>query len=69
VNMCKFDLPYATYLLRIWPANATDNISWRAILVNPHTGERRGFPNLNALFICLEAQTGERLIAIDQEEL
>ncbi len=48
---------YQAYLLRCW-ADAPG--SWRFSMEDPHTGERRGFADLNALMafiqdsVCLE---------------
>jgi hypothetical protein len=50
---------YLAYLLRLWRVNDDGKPVWRASLENPHTGERRGFANLELLFAFLEEKTGE----------
>ena len=51
---------YLAYMLRLWQVRQdADTVhddpkaAWRASIENPHTGERRGFPNLEALFAFL----------------
>jgi len=46
---------YRAYLLRFWREGAES--PWRASLENPHTGEQRGFANLEQLFAYLQEQT------------
>ncbi len=48
---------YVSYLLRLWRENDGEK-GWRASLESAHTGERRGFADLNALFDFLQRQTG-----------
>lgn len=55
---------YLSYLLRLWMVKAADGNQWRALLESPLTGERIGFPNMEALFtylesIALEATNGD----------
>lgn len=50
---------YKSYLLRLWESNEKGKRLWRASVEVPGTGERRGFPTLQALFAFLEEQTGE----------
>jgi len=45
---------YLSYLLRLWAVKSTGGTHWRASLENPTTGDRQGFPNLEALFTYLE---------------
>ncbi len=52
------DPEYQSYLLRLWRATQDGEVTWRASLENPHTGERSGFANLEALFDDLRARTG-----------
>jgi hypothetical protein len=40
---------YHSYLLRLWQEDKQSR-SWRMSLENAHTGERRGFASLEALF-------------------
>lgn len=51
--------PYHSYLLRLWPANDQGQVTWRASLENPRTGERLGFASLERLFAFLQDQTAE----------
>ena len=48
---------YLAYMLRLWRAGSGDELTWRASLESPHTGERRGFASLEALVAFLEEQT------------
>ena len=57
---------YISYLLRLWQAGSGSERVWRASLQSPHTGERRGFPSLEALFAFLRQQTG---VAPDSDDL
>jgi hypothetical protein len=47
---------YRSYLLRLW-LEPNDPPAWRAILESPGNGERRGFANLQTLFMFLEQET------------
>lgn len=48
---------YQAYMLRLWQDEA--GTDWRASLENPHTGERRGFASLEALFTFLKQRAGQ----------
>jgi hypothetical protein len=48
---------YLAFLLRLWREG--QSAPWRAMLVDPSTGERRGFADLTKLFAFLQEQTGE----------
>lgn len=48
---------YLSYLLRLWLATGDDEITWRALLEDPVTGERQGFLSLEALFAFILEQT------------
>ena len=50
------DLKYRVYVLRLWRTEPSD-MSWRASLENPRTGERLGFESLERLFAFLMEQT------------
>lgn len=50
---------YKAYLLRLWREG--DQAGWRALLENPHNGERAAFASLGELVAYLEAKTGETL--------
>jgi hypothetical protein len=41
---------YLAYMLRLRRVEAEDGPGWQASLESPHTGERAGFPCLEALF-------------------
>jgi hypothetical protein len=48
------------YLLRIWKTQSEQDNSWRFSLENAQTGTRRGFSDLSALTVFLEAQLIEQ---------
>ncbi len=48
---------YHAFLLRLW--RESDHDPWRALLEDPHTGERLGFANVGQLFTYLSRQLGE----------
>lgn len=48
---------HITYLLRLWRAGSEDGPGWRAVLENPHSGERQVFGDLTALFAFIEERT------------
>ncbi|MAT97499.1 MAG: hypothetical protein CL608_10190 [Anaerolineaceae bacterium] len=52
---------YMAYLLRLWREKSDG--SWRALLENPHSGERAGFATLAELVTFLEGKTGETIQA------
>lgn len=47
---------YKAFLLRLWREGETD--TWRAMLEDPHSGERIGFADLGRLFAFLAQETG-----------
>jgi hypothetical protein len=49
------DIQYYVYILRLWRTESCD-LSWRASLENPRTGERIGFESLERLFAFLMEQ-------------
>jgi hypothetical protein len=49
---------YLAYLLRLWRITSDGDPVWRASVESPHTGERCGFADLQALFAFLEEKTG-----------
>jgi hypothetical protein len=51
---------YRSYLLRLWTVEGSGGAGWRAALEDAHTGERVGFPNVEALFIYLRQITNDR---------
>jgi hypothetical protein len=52
-------LRYLAYLLRLWGVDVNGEVVWRASLEDSHTGERRGFADLDRLFEFLVGQTQE----------
>jgi hypothetical protein len=48
---------YLSFLLRLWQVGQNGEESWNASLEDPHTGERHGFANLEALIKFLLQQT------------
>lgn len=57
---------YLSYLLRLWRVNdeaqsGVEGAAWRVSLEDPHTGERKGFADLEALFGFLRTQVGVTL--------
>jgi len=60
--MTKEQANYISFLLRLWHVDYAEKPAWRALLENPHTGERQGFANLKDLFAFLEAQMGETVL-------
>jgi hypothetical protein len=53
------DRPYLAYLLRLWRVSEEGQTGWRASVENAHTGERRAFAGLAALFSFLENEVGK----------
>jgi hypothetical protein len=55
------DHRYLSFLLRLWQVKQNSEESWHASLEDPHTGERHGFANLEALmkFLLHQTQSGE----------
>jgi hypothetical protein len=56
---------YLAFMLRLWQTRQVTGTppievpaTWRASVENPHTGERRGFLSLEALFDYLREQAG-----------
>jgi hypothetical protein len=49
---------YFAYMLRLWQVGSDGEPIWRASVESPHSGELRGFANLELLFAFLEEQTG-----------
>jgi hypothetical protein len=57
---------YFAYMLRLWQVSSDGEPIWRASLESPHSGELRGFANLELLFAFLEEQTGVQLKCKEQ---
>jgi hypothetical protein len=52
-------LGYQSYLLRLWRVNE-DEEGWQASLESVHSGERRGFADLELMFDFLRRQTASK---------
>ena len=57
---------YLAYMLRLWQVGGGEEPTWWASLESPHTGERRGFPSLEALFAFLEDELGPAVPNVPQ---
>ena len=49
---------YLAYLLRLWHIKGAGKLGWRASLEDSHSGERLGFPNVEALIDYLRELDG-----------
>jgi hypothetical protein len=54
---------YQAYLLRVWRED--DLSSWRALLVDPHTGQSMGFSTMKLLYEYLEESTDDNSEGIE----
>jgi hypothetical protein len=52
--------PYLAYLLRLWPVEVREKVSWRASLQRVGDDDRRGFEDLESLFNYLREETRDR---------
>lgn len=62
---------YLSYLLRLWMVKSAGETLWRASLESSLTGDRLGFPDLEALFLYLERITQDRAyekIALEERD-
>ena len=57
--MKKESVNYRSYLLRMWQVEQNGEPAWRASLEEAESGKRRAFPDLDALFSYLHAETAE----------
>ena len=57
VAMDKQQTTSLSYLMRLWATGAAHEQVWRASLEDVRGGERRGFANLEQLFVFLIEQT------------
>ncbi len=48
---------YFSFLLRVWLAGNNHQPQWHASLEDTRTGDRKGFPSLEALYTYLKNQT------------
>ncbi|MBM4464523.1 MAG: hypothetical protein FJ014_02965 [Chloroflexi bacterium] len=59
---CKADLrPHSSEFSQVlmWQVKDEGKAGWRAFLENAHTGQRKGFASLDALFAFLQQQTND----------
>jgi len=49
---------YYSFMLRLWQMGRVKPYTWRASLEDPHTGQQRGFADLNSLLKHLLLLTG-----------
>jgi hypothetical protein len=56
VAMAKERRRYIAYLLRLWRPDNDDRLAWRASLEDPHSGERKGFADLESMCLFLKEQ-------------
>ena len=54
---------YLAYLLRVWQVEVQTKPVWHASLEDPHTGERKGFADVQSLIAFLEAEMAHRVQA------
>ena len=59
---------YLAYMLRLWEVSNDGALVWRASLESPHTGERHGFADLEALFGFLE-EKAERMSSDSESKI
>jgi hypothetical protein len=66
--MANIKRRYLAYLLRLWQIKDAGKLVWRASLEDPHTGERQGFANLEALidFLWGQIRNSKREGGLDQ---
>ncbi len=57
--MAEQEHQYLAYMLRLWQVGRGRALAWRASLEDPHTGERKGFSDLESLLAFLKEQTTE----------
>ena len=50
---------YRSYLLRLWHESGAELAPWRIVLVNPRTGERQAFTEVEQLTMFLNEQIHE----------
>ena len=67
IPMDKHQTTSLSYLLRLWPAGVAHQQVWRASLEDVQSGERRGFANLEQLFVFLMEQTEHGGAAADAQ--
>lgn len=58
---------YFAYMLRLWEVSNEGKLVWRASLESPHTGERHGFADLEALFGFLMERAEEMTLDLEGE--
>ncbi len=58
---------YRAYMLRLWWVQSKQGRTWRASLENARTGQRRGFPDLKALFAFLQMEGEQGVVEREQK--
>jgi hypothetical protein len=58
---------YQSYLLRLWRVGEGEE-GWLASLESAHTGERRGFADLEAMLVYLRRETEGRVWAASESD-
>jgi len=48
--------PYLSFILRLWQAGDDEQPQWCTALIDPQTGERRGFASLEVMTVFLQAR-------------
>lgn len=66
--MTQEESDYISYLLRLWLVHEEVGPVWRASLTSPHTGERQGYPNLDALITFLRTEIEAAQAAQDDSD-
>ncbi len=59
---------YVAFLVRLWSVHHDGELVWRASAENVHTGERRAFADMTALFDFLRAAVAAEPPPPDQRE-
>ena len=57
--MSGTELRYMSYLLRLWQTRKNERVIWQLSLESPHSSERLGFVDLEALRRFLQQQMGK----------
>jgi len=59
---------YHSYVLRLWQEDTGRESSWRFMLLNPLSGDQRGFASLERLVVFLQKQMEEVAWAASEEQ-
>ncbi len=58
-----------SYLLRLWSISDAQGVRWRALLEDPMTGQRIGFPDVQSLAEFLLSLTREAHLSLGEEDV